>query len=35
MGIESGFYLNKYRKGVTEAADQIKGLKMIKKKADD
>ncbi|MGR9045666.1 MAG: hypothetical protein ACU83N_10240 [Gammaproteobacteria bacterium] len=37
MGIASGFYLNKYRKGVREAADQIKeqGLKMIKKKADD
>ncbi|MGR9052932.1 MAG: hypothetical protein ACU84J_09825 [Gammaproteobacteria bacterium] len=37
MGIAGGVYLNKNRKDIAEAADQIKdmGLKVIRKKADD
>ena len=37
MGITGGFYLNKNRKEIIEASNQLKeqGLKVITKKADD
>ena len=37
MGIASGFYLNKNRREIIEAAKQLKekGLKLLNKKADD
>lgn len=37
MGVASGYYLNKHRKDIIEAATQLKeqSLKVITKKADD
>ena len=37
MGVASGYYLNKNRSEIIEAANQIKekGLKVIRKNADD